>query len=112
MKRSRAASEPCRAETADPDRSDPRWTGSDQDAPGLPLATVFDDVLRVPYTVGTAPFDFGEDRTPGTTFEGLTSLRSGATDAAEATYWLVAQTRSVDAGASQLTDTHKPPARC
>lgn len=80
----------------------------DQAHPGVSLPTVLDDILRVPFTVGTAPFDLGPTRTPGMTFNGITSVRTTNTDRASTSYWILAHTHTVDAGARTVTDYYNP----
>lgn len=74
----------------------------------ISLASILGDVLRVPFEVGTAAWNFGEDETPGMTESGIVSVRGQATDAESTSYWIVTHTRSDDGGLTFETDYYNP----
>jgi len=83
-------------------------TNADHDAPGVRVGKVMQDILRIPYEVGTSDWRFAGEKSVRQSFEGLVRVRDEAMNAEESSYWIVAHTRSLDGGATTETDYHNP----
>ncbi|QDG49401.1 hypothetical protein FIV42_01205 [Persicimonas caeni] len=78
----------------------------DQENPGVTVADVFNDFLRIPYEEGTSDWRFGDETDTRDSFTGVTSVRDRAMSADKTSYWIVTHTRTVDSGARTVTDVH------
>lgn len=75
----------------------------DQNNPGVTVRQVLQDVLRVPYTVGTGEWLYFGETAPRASGLGITSIRNVAMDSATSSYWIVAHTKKINNGADDET---------